>query len=59
MPHSPIFSAEATKGRRRFLGFGVAASLVLLALAACSQMNAQPRDPGDRPFWERNEQRDD
>lgn len=35
-------------------------SLMLSAiLAACADLKSQPRDPGDKPFWERNEQRDD
>jgi hypothetical protein len=59
MRHSPIFSSEAASGRRRFLGYGVSAALVLLAVAACAELTSQPRDPNDKPFWERNEQRDD
>ena len=59
MKHSPLFSAEANIGRRRFLGYGVSASLVLLAVAACGNIKSQPRDPNRAPHWERNEQRDD
>ena len=58
MKHSPLFSAEATIGRRRFAGFAVGAALVAVALAACADLRSTPRDPNDRPFWEREEQRD-
>lgn len=59
MRHSPIFSAEAASGRRRFAGLLVSAALVAVALVACADLSSGPRDPKDKPFWERNEQRDD
>lgn len=59
MKLSPLFSAEAAVGRRRFAGFAVSAALVAVALAACADLRSAPPDPSDRPFWEREEQRDD
>ncbi len=56
MTHSPMFSAEATKGRRRFLGYGVSAALVLLAVAACSDLRSQTSASDREPHWERVEQ---
>ena len=58
MEHTPIFSSEAAVGRRRFIGYGVSGALVFFGVAACSDMKSTPRDPNDKPFWEREEQRD-
>ncbi len=57
--YSPIFSSEAAVGRRRFLGAAVSGGLVLLAIGACADIRSAPRDPDHKPFWEREEQRDD
>ena len=59
MKVSPIFSGEAAAGRRRGAGIAVGIGLVILALAACADLKSSPRAPGDKPFWEREEQRDD
>lgn len=40
---------------RRLLGIGLAT----LALSACAGGQSQPRDPNRKPFWEREEQRND
>ncbi len=52
---------EMKTDRRRFgrllAGFGLGAAT--LGLAACSGVQSQPRDPNRKPFWQRNEQRDD
>lgn len=59
MKVSPIFSRAAQSGRRRLAGFLVSLGLVAVALAACADLSKSPPTPGDTPFWERNEQRDD
>lgn len=59
MKYSPIFSRTARSGPRRLAGWLVSSALVGLALVACADLTSTPRDPDDKPFWERNEQRDD
>jgi hypothetical protein len=59
MKHSPIFSDEAVSGRRRYAGTFVAVMLVSLALAACADLKGTPPSADDKPFWQREEQRDD
>lgn len=49
---------EARATRRHFgrllAGFGLA-----VGLSACAGLKGRPRDPNRKPFWEREEQRDD
>ena len=59
MKTSPIFSRAARTGPRRLAGWLVSFALVGVALVACADLSSSPRDPQDKPFWERNEQRDD
>jgi len=52
---------EQPSDRRAFgrVMAGMGIGLMTLGLAACSGVQSRPRDPNRKPFWERNEQRDD
>jgi len=51
-------SHDRAVARRRIGSLLLGFSLATLALSACAGVQSTPRDPNDKPFWEREEQRD-
>jgi hypothetical protein len=54
-PDSPSDASHTRRAAFAVLG----GSLLALALAACSGLKPRQHGPGERPFWQREEQRDD
>ena len=50
---------EQKTDRRRFGRLVAGLGLMTLGLAACAGGQSRPRDPNRKPFWQREEQRDD
>ncbi|NIA68681.1 hypothetical protein HBA54_08760 [Pelagibius litoralis] len=61
MDRSMTSNLQQKTDRRRFtrLMAGLGLGVMTLGLSACAGVQSQPRDPNRKPFWERNEQRDD
>jgi hypothetical protein len=57
MAKTPDSNGETS--RRRFGAELLGLALLTLALPACGDIKSTPRDPDRKPFWEREEQRDD